>query len=130
MKKMIFILTTVAAAVIITGCASIQTAGQKDLNGQKLTMGKQNIAHINGQNWGLYLLSIPILSGSTEKPGDISFMKDTVNLKSVTNLVTAKSKDLGADTTADMVSNVSSTWLVPTFVLFLRQVEVSGNAVK
>ena len=130
MKKLMLFSFTIAVAVMITGCASIQTAGEKSLNGQKLVTSGTNVAHINGSNWGLYLLSIPLLTGSTEKPGNMVFGQDTVNVKSVVKMVTNKSKELGAQTTADMVSSASSIWIMPTFVLFIRQVQVSGNGVR
>ena len=118
-----------AAAVVMTGCASVSTG--RDLNGQKLTMTEaQDVAHVNVNNWGLYCLWIPLLSGSTDKPGDISFMKDTVNVNSVVELATREGKRMGGKRMVDLKSNNSSIWIFPTFVLFLRETQVSGNVIK
>jgi hypothetical protein len=75
-------------------------------------------------------LSIPIVSGSTAPSGATIWGQDTVNVKSVTEMVTAKSKELGATSTVDLKSNTSGIWIFPLFVVFYREVQVSGNAVK
>lgn len=129
MKKLGLAIMTVAAIAMMSGCASIQTASKKDLNGEKLTTaGAEDVMHINGSNWGFYVLSVPIFTGSTEKPGDMLFGTDTVKLANVVNMVTKKSKDLGATKTVDMNSGISSTWIFPVF--FIRDVQVSANGVK
>jgi len=90
----------------------------------------QDVAHLNVSNWGLYCLWIPIFTGSTEKPGDIAVWQDTVNVNSVVELATKESRRMGAKRLVDLKSNNSSTWIFLTFVLFLRETQVSGNAVK
>lgn len=130
MKKIIVALAAITAGLFIQGCASTQVADE--LNGQKISTcpKAQNVAHVYGDNWGIYCLSIPLLSGSIDKPGSIVWMQDTVNVKAVTKMVTARSKELGADSTVDLKSNASSFWIMPGIVLFFRSVEVSGNATK
>lgn len=120
----------IASAAVLTGCASVSTG--RDLNGQKLTMSNdaQDVAHVNVNNWGLYCLWIPLFSGSTDKPGDIAFMRDTVNVNSVVDLATKESRRMGAKRLVDLKSSNSSLWIFPTFVLFLRETQVSGNCVK
>lgn len=120
----------IATAAAFTGCASVATG--RDLNGQKLTLDQQaqDVAHVNVTNWGLYCLWIPLLSGSTDKPGDIAFMQDTVNVNSMVDLATKESKKMGGKKLVDLNSSRSSIWIMPTFVLFLREVQVSGNSVK
>jgi len=120
----------IATAAALTGCASVATG--KDLNGQKLTLEKDapEVAHVNVTNWGIYCLWIPLLSGSTEKPGDIAFMQDTVNVNSLVDLATKESKKMGGKKLVDLTSNRNSVWIFPTFVLFFREVQVSGNSVK
>lgn len=133
MRKMLFAFAATAAIVLVTGCAGVKTADTASMNGQELTVAKTTpVAHINGQNCGFYLLSIPIFSGSTEKPGDMLFGKDTVKLENVVNMVTLKSKELGATHSVDMQSHVSSM-MIPLpfpFLFYLKEVEVSANAVK
>lgn len=130
MKKVVVVLAAAAVAMLIQGCASTQVADR--LNGQKISNAPKtdNVAHVHGSNWGIYCLNIPLLSGCVDNPGSIVWLKDTVNVPEVTRMVTAKSKELGADSTVDLKSNASSLWIMPTLVLFFREVEVSGNATK
>lgn len=128
MKKSVLITIAIVCLALIQGCASTQVA--KDLNGEQIATTGNNVAHVYGNNWGLYCLSIPMITGSTENPGSISwFSEDSVSVPSVTKMVTAKTKALGATSTLDIKSNTSSFWIFPTFVLFIRTVEVSGNGV-
>lgn len=129
MKKLVLFAVFIVGLVLIQGCASTQVA--KDLNDEKIATTGTNVAHVYGNNWGLYCLSIPMITGSTEKPGSVSwFSDDSVNVSSVVKMVTAKTKALGATSTLDIKSNTSSFWIFPTFVLFIRTVEVSGNGIK
>lgn len=116
------------AMVLLAGCASVQTA--EKFNGQKIDLnGTQEVAHINGGNWGIYCLWIPLFAGSTEKVGSIEFLgNDNVKVGPVVDLVTAKSKEMKATKTLDLVSSTSSMYIFPVF--FLKEVQVSGNAVK
>ena len=109
------------------GCASTQVAD--DLSGQKLTLSPaaKDVAHVYGRTWGFYCLWIPLITGDTEKPGSAAWFTDTVTVKAVTKMVTAKSKALGASNTLDVKSNTSGLWIMPVF--FINSVEVSGNAV-
>lgn len=123
-----FILSAVAAVSLafVAGCASTQVAD--DLNGQKLTLDPvKDVAHVYARSWGFYCLWIPLITGDTEKPGSTAWFTDTVNVKSVTKMLTAKSKDLKATNTVDIKSNTSGLWIMPVF--FINEVEVSGNAV-
>lgn len=128
MKKLMLLAAAVVTLALVQGCTSVQVADQ--FNGQKIATAGTNVAHIYGENWGIYCLSVPIVGGDTEKPGATVWGKDTVNVKAVTDMVTDKSKALGGTSTLDLKSNTSSFWIMPTFVCFYRSVEVSGNAVK
>ncbi len=128
-KKLMALGIAAVTAGLISGCAQVQVAD--DLSGQKLTTGtNKDVSHIYASNWGLYCVSIPLITGSTENPGSTVWMQDTVKVKPVVKMLTAKSKELGAERTLDIKSNANSTWIMPTFVLFIENVEVSGNAVK
>lgn len=129
MKKLMLIAAAVAALALIQGCASTQVAKGNDLSGERLCAAGANVAHVYGSNWGLYCFSIPLISGSTDNPGNIAWGKDTVNVPSVVKMVTTKAKDLGGVSTLGIKSNTSSIWIFPTLVLFINRVEVSGNAV-
>ena len=134
MNKFYMLMAACAAMVVATGCASVQTASEKDMTGMKLTTNPadQAIAQVNADNFGFYLLSIPIFSGSTEKPGTMLFNQDTVTLANVTQMATAKCKDLGATKAIDMDSKISSMMIplpIP-FLFYLKEVQVSTNAIK
>lgn len=128
MKRLMLFAAAVVTLALVQGCSSIQTADE--MNGQKIAVSGANVAHVNGSAWGLYCLSIPLMSGDTGKIGSMAWGKDTVNVNAVTSMVTEKSKTLGATSTLDLQSSTSSFWIMPTFVLFIKTVEVSGNAVK
>ena len=130
MKKLMLIAAAAAALTLVQGCASTQVAKGTDLSGESLSSSGSNVAHVYGTNWGLYCLSIPLISGSTDNTGAIVWGQDTVNVASVTKMVTTKAKNLGGTATLDLKSNTSSFWIFPTFVLFIKGVEVSGNAVR
>ncbi len=108
------------------GCASVQEATPKDLNSEKIAVTGNTVAHLNAENWGLYFFIIPLITGSTDKPGEMVFLKDTVRVENVAELLTRKSKEMGATQTLNMVSRHN------TFVWWLgfRDVQISANAVK
>lgn len=130
MKKIVLLTIAVIGLALMQGCASTQVAQDKDLSGQNLSVSGTNVAHVYGSNWGLYCFSIPLISGSVDKPGSVAWGEDTVNVPSVTKMVTAKSGALGATSTLDVSSNTKCYWIFPTLVLFLKDVEVSGNGIK
>lgn len=118
-----------ASLFVVVGCASVQTA--QKLNDQKLTTGGDvSIGNVNAENWGLYFLWIPLLSGDTEKMGSIAVMKDTVNTESVVSIATKKAKEMGATKSVDLNSSASSMMIFPPFLIFYKAVQVSTNAIK
>lgn len=126
-KNLILSAFVAAGLAFAAGCASTQVAD--DLSGQKLTLtpAAKDVAHVYARTWGFYCLWIPIVTGDTEKPGSSAWFTDTVNVKCVTKMLTAKSKELKATNTLDIKSNTSGLWIMPVF--FINSVEVSGNAV-
>lgn len=133
MNKVFMLVVACAAMVVVAGCSSVRTAGMNDMSGMKLTIGNnQDIAHVNVKNSGLYLLSVPIFSGSIDKPGSMSFNKDTVKLRHVTRLLTTRCQNIGATRAVDMTSEVSST-MIPLplpFLFYWESIEISANAVR
>jgi len=133
MKKTLVTMTALAfLATLFVGCASVKTANR--FNAQKIDVnGSQPVAHINSSNWGLYFLSTPLIAGSTKKVGEIEFMgEDSVQIGPVVDILTAKSKKMGATKTLDLSSDYSS-FMIPfpiPFLFYINSVEVSGNAVK
>ena len=126
MKKLMFLSAMAAAAVFFTGCVSVNTVEKNKLNRENLSLAEMPVAHINVQNWGIYLLQIPLLTGSTTSPGTIAVLRDTVNAQSVLPVLTAESKRLGARKTLDIASQYSESG----FLIVSKQINMSGNAVK
>jgi len=130
MRKLGLIALVLVVGFAFSGCASVVST--KNINGQKLTTdGSQTLGHVNGSNWGIYLLPvIPLLTGDTEQPGSsIALVNDSVNVDSVVGMVTKKASTLGATKTIDLTSHTSSWWLIPT-PFWYKSCDVSGNALK
>ncbi|MGD0999981.1 MAG: hypothetical protein ABSA67_04700 [Candidatus Brocadiia bacterium] len=120
----------VAGTVFMVGCASVDVA--KTFNDQRLTEQRYTpIAHINGDCWGIYFLSIiPLVTGDTTTEGtQLAFLKDTVNVDAVADMVTRKSKELGATHTLNLTSQRFSSWIAPVLLFWYKDTQVSGNAV-
>ena len=129
-KKLMLLLVMAGAAALFTGCSSLQSSNA--FNGQKITASGKGVAHISGYTSGLYLLWIPIFTGSVKDPGTIAFNEDSCNVSAVTNMITKKSKDMKATRTIDLVSTASSATIpIPfPYIFYWRTVAVSGNAVR
>ena len=84
-------LAGVAALAALTGCTSLEVTSGEKLNNQKLSQTGTTVAHFTASNSGLYLLSIPLISGSTTNPGSMVFNEDTVNAGQVISMVTKES---------------------------------------
>ncbi len=125
MKKITFLFSA-AIALLFAGCVNVEKVADPDLNGEKISLAGTPIAHLNAQNWGIYLFSIPLLTGSTDSVGSIAVLKDTVNVQSMIPVVTAESKKLNATQTLDLASQYS----VGGFIFYTRSINISANAVK
>ena len=126
MKKIILLLSIAAVGLFMRACASVEVVKDPNLNGQAIANSGRTIAHLDAQNWGIYLFTIPLLTGSTENPGSIDVLKDTVNVPSLMPVLTAKSKALGASKTLNLASQYSESGLI----FYTRSINISGNAVK
>lgn len=126
MKKIALFLSVAAVGLLFAGCASVEAVQNPNLNGQRVSLSGTPVAHLNAQNWGIYLFSIPLLTGSTTSPGNIAVLEDTVNVESMIPVITAKSRELKATKTLDLASQYS----VGGFIFYTRSINVSANAVK
>ena len=126
MKKIMLLLSIAAVGLFMSACASVEVVKDPNLNGQAIANSGRTIAHLDAQNWGIYLFTIPLLTGSTENPGNIDVLKDTVNVPSLMPVLTAKSKALGASKTLNLASQYSESGLI----FYTRSINISGNAVK
>lgn len=126
MKKMVLSLSLAAVAMLFAGCVSVETVKGADLNKQALSNTDTTVAHLNVQNWGIYLFTIPLVSGSTDEVGKIAFFKDTVNPASVTPIIAAESKKLGGTKLLDLASQYGEFG----FIFVSRSINLSGNVVR
>ena len=129
-KKMMTALVCAAGIIALSGCSSVQIS--TTLNDQRLVMGEgTSMGHINGEIWGVYLFNVPIVSGSSTKPGNPVYFTDTVKVDSVVNMLTKKAGDFfESSTLTDLTSRRSSTWIFPFLILWVDSVQASGNVIK
>jgi hypothetical protein len=114
--------------VFAGACSSVSVVD--DLGKEKISSSpsEKNVAHVFARNSGLYLCTIPLLTGNPEKPGSMLFGEDTVTPQSVVKMVVKKSEELGATKTLDLDTKHESSYIFPVF--FIDKVQTSGNAVR
>ena len=128
MKKVFAAAMAVTLSVLFTACSSVSTG--TNLHDMKLSESNdlETIAHLNGDVWGVYLFGIlPLFTGSTATPGTCAVFKDTVRIDNAVSMLSKKAADLEASRVTDLSSATSSTWL---FLISMKSVQVSGNALK
>ena len=116
------------------GCATMNVTTPELLNGEGLDAEGEPLGHIHGANWGWYLFKfIPIVTGSLDRPGDVrwpAWFSDQVTIDKVVNRVTRKAKELGASRVADLRTTDKSHWSAKTLIFWLKEIEVTANAVR
>ena len=128
MKKVFAAAMAVTLSVLFTACSSVSTG--TNLHDMKLSESNdlETIAHLNGDVWGVYLFGIlPLFTGSTATPGTCAVFKDTVRIDNAVSMLSKKAAALEATRVTDLSSATSSSWL---FLISLKSVQVSGNALK
>lgn len=130
LKKMLTVFAAVAILVTFTACSSVEFA--TSLNDQRLTASTEltSLGHVNGEIWGIYLFDIALVTGSAANPGSMTCFNNTVRVDNAVKMLTrqaARNLD-GCSAVVDLRSTRTSTWLFP--LLWVRSVQVSGNAVK
>lgn len=129
-----FIVATSAmfvVAIILTGCTSVKTTDK--FNGMELTAvpKAKTVTHINADIYGVYLFNfVPLFCGSSAASGKTSVFKDTVTLDNAMLHMTAAARNAGCNRVTDVTSNIDSTWLPLTFILWRKNAQVSGNGIK
>ncbi|MBR2345586.1 MAG: hypothetical protein IKA71_07380 [Lentisphaeria bacterium] len=125
-KKIMMIGLAAVTAVLFTGCSSLQTAGKNDFNGLDLTTKGTPVAHISATTHGLYLLWIPLITGSSTQLGMPCFLEDTVSCEAITKMVTAEAQKQGGKEVIDLVTQSSSSGLLFQY----KVTTASGTAIK
>jgi uncharacterized protein YceK len=120
-----------ALGIIILGCSSIVTTSK--FHGQHLTESEaETVAHIHSDIWGIYFLgfqSCPVITGSYKNPGSYHFFRDTVDTNTASEMVTEKSREMGATAVTDLDTDWDSSWQTVTLIFWLKEAQASGNAV-
>ena len=112
-----------------SACASIQQTSH--LNGQKINEGQEPLAHIEGDIWGVYFLSFfPIVTGNPDGIDDYVWFKDTVNISNAVNLVSTRSRDLGAGGMANLHTSYDTSWRASSIRFWIKEAKASAPAVK
>lgn len=118
-------------AMAVAGCSSVDVA--KNFNGQQVSpnASQTGVSQINGCVWGYYLFGIlPLVTGDPENPGTSSFFVDTVRLEPTVKMVTSKAKSLGSNSSIVLESRTDSSGSMFFWIVFYKEIQVSGNAVK
>ena len=126
MKKMMALGAAMVTVLAMSGCSSLQTATPNDFNGQKTVPVGTSVGHVSATNCGLYLLWIPLITGSSENIGSPAFLQDMVNTRSLAGMVTKKSKEMQASKVLDLTTQNASGG----FIFYWPTSYASGNAVK
>ena len=130
MKKMLAVMVAAAVAAVMTACSSIEAA--TTFNNEKITDAPNAacVAHLNAEIWGIYLFNLPLLSGSSKQPGRCAVFTDTVRVDNVVSMLTKKAANEDATTIADLASERTSCWIPIFLVIWYREVQASGNAIR
>ncbi len=130
-NKWSFSLAFFSFIVLFSGCSSVQVSEKLDEQSISLLEANANTAHITVSNWGIYVLNtVPVFSGDNEEIGNTAMLEDHVNLNDMFDILTAKASELGASKIVDVKSSLKSRWIFPTTLLWYKEIELSGNAVK
>ena len=125
MKKMM-LLATLIAAMMVSSCASVEIVKDEKLHDQDVSFSGKTIGHVSAQNWGIYLFTIPLVTGSTAPIGKMEFFKDTVTPQCMMDAMTTVCKNEGATAVYDVTSQAGKWGLM----IYCREINMSGNAVK
>lgn len=131
MVRILFSVVAIALMVSFTGCSTVRTT--QTFNGMGTTTAPkvQTVAHINSQIYGAYLFNaFPIFSGSPNDTGKSAVFRDTVSLDNGMYLLTKAAREGGANRVIDIESHYSSTWVPLGLIFWVREMQVSGTAVK
>jgi hypothetical protein len=132
MVRILFsLVAAIALTVVFAGCSTVRTT--QKFNGLNTTLSPkvQPIAHINTQIYGLYLFNaFPVFSGSPNDTGKTASFRDTVTLDNGMYMLTKAAREDGANRVVDVQSHYSSNWYSLSLIFWVREIQVSGNAVK
>ncbi len=129
-KRMLIMLAALVMGFVITGCTSLETS--KNFNGLGLTANRSKpIAHVNARVFGVFLFdAFPLFCGSVNNTDKVAAFTNTVSLENAMGLATRRARGIGATKFVNVNSYYYSHWLWYTLILWERQMQVSGTAIK
>ena len=76
-------------------------------------------------------MGLPLFSGSSVEAGKSALFTDTVTVNNAVDLVTKEAKNrMNGTVVADLSSETTTVWLIPTALFWFKSVEASGNVLK
>jgi hypothetical protein len=127
MKKMLTVLVTVLAVVLMSGCTSMQVANR--FNGLPVseTAKMPPKAHVNVKMTGFYLFHfIPIATGSVGSVNKWAIFKDTVSVENAVSVLTREARtQLNCTRIYDLKSSTSNDVL--PFLCTFKTVQISAT---
>ena len=102
----------VAAMLVMSGCSTIEVAKASSFNGQKVVTSGTAVSHISTTTHGLYFLTFPLITGSTEKWGLFTFLEDTVSSTAVASAVAAEAAKQKGTKVIDLNTSCSGAGLL------------------
>ena len=123
MKKIMLLLSIVTVGLLASAWASVEVVKGPDLSHQQIANSGSTLAHLMHR---ISEFTVQHPARATDSVGSIAVFKDTVNVPSMMPILTSKSKQLGATKTLDLASQ----YQVSGLIFYVRQVNISGNAVR
>ena len=129
-KNMLMMLAAVVLGFAVSGCTSIETS--KNFNGLGMTATRSKpIAQVNARVFGVFLFdAFPLFCGSVNNTDKVAAFTNTVSLNNAMGLATRTARGIGATKFVNVNSYYYSHWLWYTIILWERQMQVSGTAIK
>lgn len=129
-KNMLMMFAAVVLGFAVSGCTSVETS--KNFNGLGMTATRSKpIAQVNARVFGVFLFdAFPLFCGSVNNTDKVAAFTNTVSLNNAMGLATRTARGIGATKFVNVNSYYYSHWLWYTIILWERQMQVSGTAIK
>jgi len=113
MKRFLMCCAVAGAIIGAAGCSSVQVADKNTFNGLNASpVAGAPIAHVSTNSYGLYLLWIPLITGSTSNLGFPTIGEDCANSQTQVRLIAEKAAALNGSKIADLSTSTSSVGLL------------------
>lgn len=126
MKKFLMFCAAAGAILAMTGCSSLQVAKADAFNGQKIAESGTGVAHVAVSTYGLYLFSIPLITGNLDNYGMPTVLQDSSKASILARQVTLEAKKLSGKRVVDLNTSTTSAG----FIFYIKAANASGNVLK